>query len=84
LTYDAVFLNVFLTQFKKLPSNESSRIKKRIKDLCDDPYMGLRLKGDLEGFLKDRVGNYRILYKIDDLQNQIIFFDVGLRKNIYD
>lgn len=84
MIYEAVFLNMFLRQFKKLPPNESLRIKKRINDLCEDPFLGLPLRGDLSGFWKDRIGSYRIIYKIDKELKRIIFYDVGLRKNIYD
>jgi mRNA-degrading endonuclease RelE of RelBE toxin-antitoxin system len=43
----------------------------------------LRLRGGLEGFWKDRVGEYRILYKIDTWASRIIFYDVDLRKRVY-
>ncbi len=84
MTYQAVFLNIFLKQFKKLQPNKSSRIKQRVKQLCEDPYAGLRLRGDLSGLWKDRVGSYRILYKIDEREKKIIFYDVGPRGNVYE
>jgi mRNA interferase RelE/StbE len=84
LTFEAVFLNIFLKQFRKLHGSESTRIRERVKLLCEDPYVGLPLKGDLQGFWKDRVGNYRIIYKIDETGNKVIFYDVGLRKSIYE
>lgn len=84
MTYEAVFLNTFLKQFKKLPGNVKSRVKQRAQDLAANPYLGLRLKGNLEGFWKDRVGTYRIIYKIDESTKRIIFYDVDLRKGVYD
>ncbi len=48
------------------------------------PYLGLRLVGQLEGFWKDRVGQYRILYAIDEKNKTIILHDVDLRKRVYD
>jgi mRNA-degrading endonuclease RelE of RelBE toxin-antitoxin system len=47
------------------------------------PYLGLRLVGEMEGFWKDRVGKYRIIYKIDETKKEIVFYDVDLRKRVY-
>jgi mRNA interferase RelE/StbE len=84
LRYEVVFLNTFLKQFKKLPGNVKERIKQRVNELAANPYIGLRLRGGLEGYWKDRVGNYRIIYKIDTGAGRIIFYDVDLRKRVYD
>jgi mRNA-degrading endonuclease RelE of RelBE toxin-antitoxin system len=48
LRYEAVFLNTFLKQFKKLPGNVKQRVKRRIQELATNPLLGLRLKGGLE------------------------------------
>jgi mRNA-degrading endonuclease RelE of RelBE toxin-antitoxin system len=74
LRYEVVFLNTFLKQFKKLPGNVKERVKQRTQDLATNPYLGLRLTGGLEGFWKDRLGAYRIIYKIDTKAGRIIFY----------
>ena len=84
MRYKTVFLNTFLKQFKRLPGNIKERVEKRIQELANDPYLGLRLRGSLEGFWKDRVGGYRIIYKINTSSGEIIFYDVDLRKRVYD
>ena len=66
MTYSAVFLRVFLKQFRHLPGDTRNRIQARVEELAQNPYLGLRLMGQLEGFWKDRVGQYRIIYKIDE------------------
>ena len=48
MRYEAVFLNTFLKQFKRLPGNVKQRIRQRIQELATNPYLGLRLKGGLE------------------------------------
>jgi len=83
LTYEAVFLNIFLKQFKKLPKNMQKRVQRRIQELIENPYLGLRLRGPLEGFWKDRVGDYRIIYRVEEGIRRLIFYDVDLRKRIY-
>jgi mRNA-degrading endonuclease RelE of RelBE toxin-antitoxin system len=39
--------------------------------------------GEREGFWKDRVGKYRIIYKIDGTRKEFVFYDVDLRKRVY-
>ncbi|MGH9922465.1 MAG: type II toxin-antitoxin system RelE family toxin [Nitrososphaerales archaeon] len=43
----------------------------------------MRSKGELNGFWKDRLGSYRIIYKIDESGKNVIFYDVDLRKSVY-
>jgi len=83
LTYEAVFLNTFLKQYRKLSGDLQGRVKQRVHELAENPYLGLRLKGQLEEFWKDRVGDYRIIYKIEEDTKRIVFYDVDLRKNVY-
>ena len=84
MTYRATFLNVFLKQFKILPESDKTRVRQRVKELLENPYLGLRLKGELDGFWKDRIGVYRLIYKINESSEEIIFYDVDLRKRVYD
>lgn len=84
MTYEAVFLNTFLKQFKKLSEDLQDRVKQRVQELAENPYLGLRLRGQLEGFWKDRVGDYRIIYKVEESTRRIVFHDVDLRKKVYD
>lgn len=84
MRYEVIFLNTFLKQFKKLHGNAKERVKQRIQELATNPHLGLRLRGSLDGFWKDRVGTYRIIYKIDSGAGRIIFYDVDLRKRVYD
>jgi mRNA interferase RelE/StbE len=67
-----------------MPKNIKMRIRQRIIELSDNPYLGLRLVGDLTGFWKDRIGKYRIIYKIDENKKTIIFYDIDLRKRVYE
>lgn len=84
MTYEVVFLRVFLKQFRRLPRDAKSRIQVRVEELSRNPYLGLRLMGQLDGFWKDRVGQYRIIYKIDEKSKAIVFYDVDLRKRVYE
>jgi len=83
LTYEAVFLNTFLKQFRKLSRDTRERVRKRAQELVENPYLGLRLRGELEGFWKDRIGDYRVIYKVEESTRRVVFYDVNLRKKVY-
>jgi mRNA interferase RelE/StbE len=74
----------FLRELKKLPSPTKKRVTSAIEQVLLNPYTGVRLRGELEGLLRWRVGNYRIIYKIDEGKHLVILIDVGPRKSVYD
>ena len=82
--YRARFLKTFLRQEKKLNVNTKERLIKVVKEILNDPYSGLNLRGDLREYWKKRVGKYRIIYKIGESEKIVIFFDVNLRKKVYN
>jgi len=81
--YKARFLNIFLKQETKLDAHIKERIIKIVDKLLKDPYSGINLEGNLKGYWKERVGKYRIIYKIEESEKIVIFFDVDLRKRVY-
>jgi mRNA interferase RelE/StbE len=82
--YKVLFLKIFLRQEKKLDKEVKDRIAKVVKEIIGKPYAGIPLRGDLKRYWKKKVGKYRIIYKIDEKEKAVIFFDVDLRKRIYD
>lgn len=82
MNYAVIFLRVFLRRFQRLTALVFF-FRRRVQELAVNPYVGLRLVGELEGFWKDRVGKYWIIYKIDETKKEIIFYDVDLRKRVY-
>ena len=63
-------------------------IKKRVLTAVDELicnlFLGVRLRGELKGKWRWRVGKYRIIYRIDQTSQFVVFLDVGLRKKIYE
>ena len=45
--------------------------------------VGAALRNELEGVWSARRGTYRILYRIDDEQREVIVLQVGHRRDIY-
>ena len=66
-----------------IPVNMQSRIKKAIEDrlLIDPIKYGDPLRRSLKGYRKMRVGDYRVIYKIQN--NSIYILKIGNRKEVY-
>ena len=60
-----------------------SRIINAIEALAETPYKGKKLKGQFKGRYSLRVGNYRIVYKVEKERLIIYVIDLGHRKKIY-
>ena len=73
-----------LSKLKKLPSQIKRRISAKIDSLASDarPAGGEKLEGT-DDLYRVRVGNYRIIYQIQDENLLIMIVKVGDRKEIY-
>jgi mRNA interferase RelE/StbE len=69
----------------KLPKNIQTRILNALQHLADNPRPpgSIKLQSSFDLY-RIRVGDYRVIYSIDDQQIQILIATVGHRKDIYD
>lgn len=74
----------FIKNLDKLDATVKRRILKRTGELVDDPYKGKALKGELSGLFSLRVGDYRVIYWIDEKEGIVWLIDVGHRKRVYN
>ena len=77
-------MKTFLKQEKKLDADIKERVVEAFDEILNNPYSGLDLKGDLRGYWNKRIGKYRIIYKIEESEKRVVFFDADLRKRVYD
>lgn len=82
--YKPAFTRAFLRQYRKLPDPAKERTKKAIVEITANPYLGVKLRGALQGNWRWRVGDYRIVYLIEEENKQAVFIDVGARKTVYE
>ena len=70
---------------KKLPKREVQRIFPKIKSLSDEPRPEgcKKLKSQNENLWRIRVGDYRVIYSIDDSIKVVDIRRVGHRRDIY-
>ena len=85
--YKLVVSNRFKRSFKKLDKQVAEVIAKWIDEHlynCKNPRAhGHALKGKYEGCWRYRIGNYRIIARIEDNQLKLIALDIGHRRDIY-
>jgi mRNA interferase RelE/StbE len=84
LTYRIEFKKSAAKALKKVPKRDRIRIRDKIDSLADnlpDPNI-TKLKGD-NPFHRLRVGDYRIIYEIQNDVLIILVLKIGHRKDIY-
>lgn len=70
---------------KSIRPQDVERIKSAIQDLSKNPRPDgcTKLKGDKRDYYRIRVGNYRVVYSIEDEVLLILVVRVGHRREIY-
>jgi mRNA interferase RelE/StbE len=74
----------FISELKRMRAHVKARVLLAVEELVSNPFAGIRLRGELDGHLRWRTSDYRIIYKIDEEKHLVVLLDVGPRKAIYD
>jgi mRNA interferase RelE/StbE len=83
--YALSFRPAALRQLRKLDSQAARRIKAATSALCADPRPhGAKALTDQHGWLRIRVGDYRIIYEVRDSGLVVLIIQVGHRSQVYD
>ena len=74
-----------LKQLAKLPKNAVKKIESSISELASNPRpVGVKkLKDSREDLYRIRVGDYRVVYSIEDKIQVVDIRQIGHRKDIY-
>ena len=70
-------------EINRLPKKFRAKVEAAIAALADEPRPHGAIKLTAEESYRIRVGNYRIIYLIDDGRLLVMVVEVGDRKNIY-
>ncbi len=74
-------------QFSKLSPDIRKRIAEKIDALCKNPFpFGCQKLSGEESFYRIRVGNYRVIYWVDDSETPkilILVVEIGHRREVY-
>ncbi len=84
MTYQIEFVKQAAKQFRALPAQEQERLQSKIDALATEPRpIGvIQLAGE-ENLYRIRVGDYRIVYSIQDAQLLVLVVKIGHRKDVY-
>ena len=83
MSYALAFKSSAEKELRKLPDETIPRIIATIRALSDDPrpYGCLKLSGSQSWRI--RVGDYRIIYDIDDKSQKVDVLHIGHRREVY-
>jgi len=83
LKYEIVLTKTFDKKFSNLDKEIQLRIIKKLKMLGEEPRIGKPLKGKFKNLLSLRVGNYRIIYTLNEERKEILIITIEHRKSAY-
>ena len=72
--------------YENLDNRTAARVNKSIDALKENPFYGKnikKLRGELVGGYRLRVGRYRVIYRVDEQEKTVIIDDFGAREKIY-
>lgn len=70
--------------YDRLPKSSQTKIKKKLTVLQQNPLLGKKLGGELEGDRSLRAWPYRIIYSIDKKQDLISVSNILHRQGVYN
>ena len=84
MSYEVLIRRRATKQLAELPLREYERVKLSIFALGDNrrPQGCLKLTG--RSGWRIRIGNYRVIYEVDDPSRTVTVLDVGNRRDIYN
>lgn len=82
--YEILLTRRALKDLNNLPKSIQTRIAKKLKEYSTDPLKYARLLVDPKiGMYRYKIGDYRVIFDINNKNKQIIILRIGHRKSIY-
>lgn len=84
--YRVIYTHLFEKKIKKFKKDKGlvAELKKKIEKLLSDPFLGKPLEYPLVNFRSIRVkGKYRLVYKFNENDKELVLVAFGHRKDIY-
>jgi mRNA interferase RelE/StbE len=82
--YKLEYTTSALRELKALESTIQKRVSERMLTLASDPYpSGARKMQGLENHFRIRVGDYRIIYRIEIGRVVVVIVRIGHRRDVY-
>lgn len=83
INYSIVFLNSAAKEFRKLSLEVKHSLVDPINSLSNNPFSHKSKKLKNSGLYRIRVGDYRVVYQIDQKEKIVIVTKIGHRREVY-
>jgi mRNA interferase RelE/StbE len=84
MNYKIEYLEEVFDQLAKIPKNIRLTIIKAINErLRADPHRFKPLVCNLKGFFRMRVGDYRVIYRVEEEKVTVFIIKIDVRGNVY-
>jgi len=84
MTYQIIFKSSVKKDIKNLPESVLLRIREAIETLAHEPFPhGFQKIRGYEGYYRIRLGNYRLVYAVDEIVEIICIIRIGHRRDVY-
>ena len=84
MQYRLLYSESARNQIRNLPPELKMIIRKRLKQLAENPYIGKHLEKELSQYYSLRAKRFRIIYMVKESAKKIEIHYVGHRKDIYE
>lgn len=81
--YRIIFHKKAEKKYNNLQRDLQDRIAKVIDSLAINPFFGKKLSGELFGCYRIRIGDFRIVYELDQINKIIVIIAIGSRGDVY-
>ena len=85
MAYNIVFTKQATKILQKIPANNMVRIRQKIEEIAENPFLphsNVTKLQNREGY-RLRVGDWRVIYEVQQDKVLIIVLKIGLRKEVY-
>jgi mRNA interferase RelE/StbE len=83
MTYAITILRRAQRELQRLPHEDYERVREAIRALAQNPRPPGCLALTGRAGWRIRVGNYRVIYEINDVQHTVTILHVGHRRDVY-
>jgi mRNA interferase RelE/StbE len=83
MTYAVTILRRAQRELQRLPHADYERVREAIRALAQNPRPPGCLALTGRAGWRIRVGNYRVIYEINDVQHTVTILHVGHRRDVY-